>query len=422
MDPAGQYLRRHALYEPLIPEEPAGDLQYILVIPAWKEPDLLRCLDSFTSADPPGYGSTEIIVVLNYPENADKQDRAMHAAQVHECHLWASELRRPRLRVHFLECPDLPLKFAGPGLARKIGMDEAVRRFVKCGNPKGIILSSDGDTTCNREYFRAISAHFMTEKTPDGCSVYFEHPLSGTEYESQIYEGICHYELHLRYYLQALRNTGHPNVYHTVGSAFAVSLPAYCRSGGMNRRKAGEDFYFLQKIIDLGNFSDCTEAMVIPSSRPSDRVPFGTGAAISACLEGSEITTFHPALFKSIRKLISALPELYKGIEPGAVFREDLTGNLLRKWLEEISFHAKLKEIRSNSASPAAFEKRFFQWFNMFRMMKFLNYGKEVHARVAVKEAAVSLLKDLGLYEGETSETSLLLKYRKMDRGFIRPR
>ncbi len=205
------------------------------------------------------------------------------------------------MTCHFILAGDLPERYAGPGLARKTGMDEAVRRFAAAGTPDGIILSFDADTLCDPDYFTAISDHFHRHPDDNGCSIYFEHPLSGSDFNSEVYRAVTYYELHMRYYLRGLRNAGHPNVYHTVGSAFAVTAEAYCRHGGMNRRKAGEDFYFLQKFFDAGRFSECNTTRVIPSPRPSGRVIFGTGAAVSEFLSSkAEPLTYNPAAFDSI--------------------------------------------------------------------------------------------------------------------------
>ncbi len=34
-----------------------------------------------------------------------------------------------------------------------------------------------------------------------------------------------------------------------VGSALAVKALQYVKAGGMNRKQAGEDFYFVQKLV-----------------------------------------------------------------------------------------------------------------------------------------------------------------------------
>jgi len=80
----------------------------------------------------------------------------------------------------------------------------------------------------------------------------------------------------------------------------------------MNKRQAGEDFYFLQKIIPLGHFTDLTETKVIPSSRPSDRVPFGTGKAVRDFLRDRQSWTYPLQSFLDLKQLFEQLPELFR--------------------------------------------------------------------------------------------------------------
>ena len=72
----------------------------------------------------------------------------------------------------------------------------------------------------------------------------------------------------------------------------AVRPEAYMKQGGMNRRKAGEDFYFLNKIMSLGGFGECAETTIYPSPRTSKRVPFGTGQAVLRNVETKTYTTY----------------------------------------------------------------------------------------------------------------------------------
>ena len=97
-------------------------------------------------------------------------------------------------------------------------------------------------------------------------------PSPFESFEPVVYDAITQYELHLRYYLNAVRSTGYPYAYHTVGSSFTVRADVYCKEGGMNRRQGGEDFYFIQKVAQRGNFSECNATRVVASPRPSDRV------------------------------------------------------------------------------------------------------------------------------------------------------
>jgi hypothetical protein len=74
-----------------------------------------------------------------------------------------------------------------------------------------------------------------------------------TSLDSNVARAITSYELHLRYLVHAMRWAGHPFAYQTVGSSMAVRRKAYLSLGGMNTRQAGEDFYFLQKFIEVGS-------------------------------------------------------------------------------------------------------------------------------------------------------------------------
>ncbi len=88
----------------------------------------------------------------------------------------------------------------------------------------------------------------------------------------------------------------------------AVRAKTYAKVGGMNRRKAGEDFYFMHKIMPQGEFSEINQTCVFPSCRVSDRVPFGTGRAQTEWLrEGKvELETYSPKVFEDLKMLFSA--------------------------------------------------------------------------------------------------------------------
>ncbi len=56
----------------------------------------------------------------------------------------------------------------------------------------------------------------------------------------------------------------------------------------MNRRQAGEDFYFIQKLVPAGGYFNLNLTTVFPSPRISSRVPFGTGVTISRMAEAGD--------------------------------------------------------------------------------------------------------------------------------------
>ena len=149
------------------------------------------------------------------------------------------------------------------------------------GDYAGVVACFDADCRCDPGLLVEMENLFRKRPEMPGCSVRFEHPL-----DAENSEAIILYELHLRYYIEACRYSGHPFAFHAVGSSMAVRAEAYVAQGGMNQRQAGEDFYFLQKIISLGNFGELNSTRVIPSPRVSDRVPFGPGRAVGEFLQG----------------------------------------------------------------------------------------------------------------------------------------
>jgi hypothetical protein len=193
------------------------------------------------------------------------------------------------------------------------------------------------------------------------------------------------------------------------------------KQGGMNRRKAGEDFYFLQKIIPLGNFRDLTDTTIIPSARPSERVPFGTGKAVQEYLEHGEVCAYPLQAFLDLKVFFDDLPDAYR--------REDfLRGSWPGAWPESVrsfldiqQFSEALREMRENTSTELAFRNRFFHWFNGFRVMKFVNRARDrYYGKGKVDEEASKLLALLRKGKGPQAlfaTRDLLAIYRQIERA-----
>ncbi len=370
------YFRRYGFCERQIVSPPNPDLGIVVVIPCFNEPDLIGGLESLRGCKPPTR-SAKVIVVINSSADCPAEVRLQNEATRKLTAEWMDQQDERRCAWHLLSFPDLPPKRAGVGLARKIGMDEALRRFDRAGATDGIIVGYDADCRCEDNYLTAIEQFFQANPVSPGCSIYFEHPLIGP-LPAMAYRGVAAYELHLRYYKQALRHAGHPHAHHTLGSCMAVRADAYRKQGGMNKRKAGEDFYFLNKIIPLGGFGDLTGTAVYPSPRPSDRVPFGTGKAIRAFLDANELNTYPFQAFLDLKQLIECLPALYKLGGRFAGENDVSSPGPLRTFLKDQEFAAVMKEIHGNTASEDAFRRRFFRWFDGFMAMKFVHHARDV--------------------------------------------
>ena len=413
-----RYFQQQALFPPQIFQPPSLNLGMILVIPAREEPQLLSTLIGLTRCALPSC-DVEVIVVCNGSETDGPEIRAQQEKVAFQVEEWAEKWPgKSRLRFFLLWHPDLPRKQAGVGLARKIGMDEACFRLEKAGNPRGLVVCYDADSRCDKNYLTELEAFFLCRPDCEACGIYFEHPLEGVDFPDGVYEAIAEYELHLRYFIQAQRFAGFPFAYHTVGSSMAVRSDAYQRQGGMNRRQAGEDFYFFHKFTPLGAVGTLTTTRVIPSPRPSHRVPFGTGRAVRERLNTKKsYRTYHPELFHHLKAFRSDVPALFEAKEHQVQTLFQNWHPSLQAFLEEQDFHANLQEIRSHSAKQDTFENRFFRWFNAFRLMKYLHHARENgFPDVPVGEAAEWLLGELKLRAEGSSIRELLLKYREIER------
>ncbi len=403
-----QYLTKYAFREELISTDPDYALGIIVVIPAHDEVDLIKSVSSLQNCDRPNCAA-EVIVVFNASENSINAIIETNKTARQKLEKWHKNLENNNFNLYSVEENSLPKKHAGVGLARKIGMDEAIRRFNKLNRPEGVIVCFDADSHCLPNYFVEIEKHFELNPMSGACSIHFEHPISGANFSRDIYTGIENYELHLRYYKNGLAYANLPFAFHTIGSSMAVRALAYCEQGGMNRRKAGEDFYFLQKFIDVGTLTELKNTTVIPSPRPSHRVPFGTGRAIQ------EMMDMEREIHKSYAfDCFEILKECFKDV--GQFYESSKCANeMLVAFVGNEEWEERLTEIRSQSTSKEHFEKRFFRWFNAFQTLKFIHFLRDNYfANKSLETEVLKLIERFGILN---SRNSLLEELRQLDRA-----
>ncbi len=403
------YFEKHALYPPLINVAPEPGLALVVTIPCHDEPDLTGTLASLAACAPPPH-PVEVLVLINSAENAGDAVKKRNADTLQQAETWAKAHPSRNLQFYFLHFPDLPPKHAGVGLARKIAMDEAARRLVRAGNPRGVIACLDADSRVAPNYLQALLAFFEQHSNCPAAGIYYEHSLEGEAFEPEVYAAIARYELHLRYYVQALRWAGLPTATQTVGSAMAVRADAYQAQGGMNRRQAGEDFYFLHKFTPLAGFAAINTTTVIPSPRTSHRVPFGTGKAVGDMLAGNVFLTYAPQTFNDLKVFLEKLedwrrvgltlsvgPTLSVGLTQSQADTIAALPASISTFLKNEDFPEKLREICANTASPEAFRKRFFRWFDPFLAMKYVHHARDHFYPNMPVEEAVILIAEYGL-------------------------
>ena len=389
------YLERYAWQEELFPDiQPPEDLSLIVVIPCFKESDLIGALESLNECKPP-HGQVLIIALVNESENASKEIKEANELTVNQLRDFKSKF--PLLVSRQV----LPHKKAGVGLARKIGMDEAVRIFRRIGN-NGAIICYDADCRCDTNYLDEIERVYSNPQVQSGI-VFYEHLL-----HRENHQAIVEYELYLRYYIDALRQTGFPYAHQTLGSCITVRASMYEKVGGMNTRKAGEDFYFLNKTIPQGGFEEINATTIRPSDRTSDRVPFGTGKAVNEILNAQEeYSVYHPNTFEDLKLFFGKVQSFWN--EDEWKIPKTLTIFLGDDWKEQI------EEIKSQVSSKEQFIKRFYHWFNAFKVLKFVHFCRdEFYQNVELEEALDWLRQKHFFLKG--SKESYLVQLRYFDR------
>ena len=405
-----RYLDAFTRYPQQTEDAPTEDTKISVVIPCLNEPHILQTLKSLKDAQR-AYGAVEVLIVVNHAANAPDEVKDYNASTFSYLKKWADTNSEEKLRFIPLWFGDLKPKLAGVGTARKVGMDEAVYRFFQINHSKGIIACLDADCEVSPNYLPAIERHFQENPNATGAAIAFEHPLD-TSYQ----QAIIDFELYLRYYKNALHWAGFPYAHHTIGSTIAVPCDVYQRVGGMNKQKAGEDFYFIEKLIYQGHFTEIKGAMVYPSPRQSLRVPFGTGQAVSDYTAESleALPVFHPRSFQDVKNFMEQIPLLY---DQKSLSELNLPLSIAT-FLQGKNWEYYLKESLYYAQSRANFLKRFFHWFDAFKLLQFLHHARDCyHPNVPILKASKWLYKAYG-YENPIPEEprKMLMHWRLQDK------
>lgn len=371
-----------------------------MVIPACNEtPGFLR-------APPPCSGRSLMILVINesvsVSDRVSLSNRALAASVQARFELqWQSapefsgfklslfrDPLAPRdvlLVDRFNEGRKLPVK-GGVGHARKIGVDLAVSLIHRKRINSHWVHCTDADVQLPETYFTCSNA---VQNSGSGYAVLiypFHHSDDQERVESkEVVLATQLYELSLRYYVAGMKFADSPYAFHTIGSTMAVSAIHYAKVRGFPRREAGEDFYLLNKmakvgsVLELGSGSDCEPLEI--EARRSDRVPFGTGAAVIKITDLADpvrdFRFYDPAVFELLQQWLQSLPAIWKSRS------KDLTTNI-----ESQSLLAGLKQIKTDQALDHAFRqskdldqftRQMHTWFDAFRTLKLIHILRDLH-------------------------------------------
>jgi hypothetical protein len=391
-----RYLRTRGIQGPWqLQGAPQQELQQAVVIPALAERNsLFATLDTLAANPVELLAATLITVVVNQREDAPEAVRRDNLATLAELAGYAD---RSPLQLAWIDAAspgcELPNHRGGVGLARKLGFDLTLARLAP--SPQSFIAGLDADTLVRPDYLPALADHFAAHPGEAAVIPFCHQPGNDPEHQA----AIDRYELFLRHYVLGLTLAGSPYAYHSIGSALVFSPAAYVKCGGMNERRAGEDFYLLQQLQKTSLVRQLRGTVVYPSARPSDRVPFGTGERVGRLLQGDAAAVeFYAA---DCFRILATWLQLATG-NLGASAQHLLaelaaTSPEAADYLHGINFGEVWQRLQRNHPQAGQRLTALHGWFDALRSMKMIHHlTATAHPRVAPEVALKPLLEWAG--------------------------
>ena len=415
----GRYLRCYAVRQsrPIRMRSEEG-IERVVVIPVLAESaSLFKTLARISENRPDLLRSTLILcVVNNHPPQmttseafCDNQKTlsmlwdllhgAMPLLPVVEARCDFERIIRSDLRFGFVDASspglEIPERDGGVGAARKIGMDAALTLFEREGLHRGEIFCLDADTLVEPNYLEALRRHFHDTRDPAAVVKYaHQNPL-----EYRLHTAICRYEIFLRAYVIGLSFAGSPYAFHSIGSTMACTARAYVDVRGMNRRKAAEDFHFLNKLAKIGRIGTVSTTTVYPSPRLSTRVPFGTGRSMVRFINGEtdEYRLYHADIYTILREWLAEMdadPYRDSGqiLEAACKIHPGLKG-----YLDLSRFPIDWPLICRNCPDAEHLRHQFHVWFDGLKTLRLVRHlSRTAFAPVGMLEGVKDLLQKTG--------------------------
>jgi hypothetical protein len=389
-DEVKKYLDKYSSAKWHLEFNSSEEITAAVIIPAIKEfENLKKLLQSLLNNDSEFFKSVLIIFVINNPEDSssdicsDNQKsitflNSIKSRNNPDRDFLINKIIQSKLQIGFADASspgkELPKKTAGVGLARKIGMDLALTVFNYTLPQNKILICLDADCTVEKNYLSEIIKHFG-EKNFSAAAINFNHKA---EIEINAAAIIC-YEIFLRYYVAGLNYADSHYAFHTIGSSMACDYKSYVKAEGMNKRKAAEDFYFLQKLAKITDIKKIKTTTVFPSSRNSWRVPFGTGQRVGRFISQiqEEYLLYDLGSFE-VLKLWLQLFNSNEILTPGEYLNE---AEKINRWLCNFlilqNFEKDWKKIISVSKNKVQLNKQKIFWFDGFRTLKLIHYLRD---------------------------------------------
>jgi hypothetical protein len=385
-----KYLQKYSLGNWTLESNEKNEIDNAIVIPVISEYENLRkLLTSLIKNDNTYFLQTAVIIVVNnFLDSSEeiKLDnqksrgflRDVISKNCYEDSL-ALEIINSNLNICLIDASsegyEMPDKIGGVGLARKFGMDEALKIFKYNATTKKILVCLDADCTVASNYLTSIVSEFNKRNLSAGF-VSFRH---NTEEDSPTTAAIICYEIFLHYYVLGLKYADSPFAFHTIGSTMICDHESYIKVEGMNKEKAAEDFYFMEKLAKNYKIEKINSTTVYPSSRSSWRVPFGTGQRVGRFLSNkqNEYLLYDPISFAILKAWLEIFnTNKIKTSAEYLSFAEKIHPEL-SNFLIEQNFENDWDRILKNSTKPEQLTKQKHKWFDGFKTLKLIHYLRD---------------------------------------------
>ena len=407
-----KYLQKYSLSNWRIELSEFEGIENVVVIPAISEyQNIIILLSSLAEMDSKYFNSTIVVFVVNNLASSSMEVKKENEKTLSVIRsILNKDLKTgietvnnvilSGLKVGLVDAAsegkELPKKDGGVGLARKLGMDLALSIFDFNSNNKKILICLDADCTVKKNYLTEIVQNF-NRRNLSASVVNYEHRLNE---DKETTAAIVCYEIFLRFYVLGLKYAKSPYAIHTVGSTMICDFESYIKVEGMNKKKAAEDFYFLEKLAKNVTVEKISGTTVYPASRKSWRVPFGTGQRVSRFLSNiqDEYLLYDPKSFYILRDWLKVFHSL-KNVNAKIYLKsaEKIDKNLFN-FLTMQDFEMNWNKIVENSSGEKQLSVQKMRWFDGFRTLKLIHFLRDSeYPLINMFEALDEMFKHQGI-------------------------
>ncbi len=370
-----KYLQKYSVKEWKIENIGNRKFDNVIVVPAICEyENIRRLINSLLQNDEKYLYCTLLLIVLNNLPSSKEEIKIENLRTMDYLRTINSE----KINIHFVDASspgkELPENHGGVGLARKIGMDLALTVFDYSSASKKILICTDADCTVEKNYLQEITSAF-NKRDLSAAVVNYRHDISG---EDENTAAIICYEYYLRYYVLGLKYANSPYAFHTIGSTMVCDYKSYIKAEGMNKRKAAEDFYFLEKLAKVAAIENISSTTVHPSARASWRVPFGTGQRVNRFLskERDEYKLYSPEVFEILKSWLTTLNKNSNLVSDYLSDAERIHPELY-KFLIQQEFDRAFSKILNHANDEKQLNLQKKLWFDGFRTLKLIHHLRD---------------------------------------------